>query len=182
MRHQNRFPEPTPVTTAPEQPAAALKCRARDELLAAATALARPLVFTNGVFDLIHRGHVEYLEAARREGASLLVAVNSDTSARQLGKGPGRPLNPAADRALVLAALQAVSMVVIFDEPTPLAAIAEVRPDVYAKGGDYDIESLAEAELVRSWGGRAIAMPYRSGFSTTALVRRIGEHCVGERS
>ncbi len=175
MRYQNRFSPIPSVTTA--VPAAALKRCARRDLRQAAAALPRPLVFTNGVFDLLHRGHVECLEAARREGASLLVAVNSDESVRRLRKGPGRPLNSAEDRALVLAALEAVSLVVIFDEPTPLAALAEARPDVYVKGGDYDIESLAETALVRSWGGRASALPYRAGNSTTALVRRIGALC-----
>jgi rfaE bifunctional protein nucleotidyltransferase chain/domain len=178
VRNQNRFSTALPDANPPE--GLALKLCARPGLGRAAAALPRPLVFTNGVFDLLHRGHVECLEAARREGASLLVAVNSDASARQLAKGPGRPLNTAEDRALVLAALEAVSLVVIFDEPTPFAAIAEARPDVYAKGGDYDIETLAETTLVRGWGGRAIALPYRAGRSTTALVRRIGTLCAEE--
>lgn len=173
VRLHNRFSPPS-LPAAGALPAAGLKCCVRSELGRSAAALPRPLVFTNGVFDLLHRGHVECLEAARREGASLLVAVNSDASVRHLAKGPGRPLNTAEDRALVLAALQAVSLVVVFEEATPFAAIAEVRPDVYVKGGDYDIESLAEAALVRSWGGRATALPYRPGCSTTALVQRIG--------
>ncbi|HEX7382928.1 MAG TPA: adenylyltransferase/cytidyltransferase family protein [Burkholderiaceae bacterium] len=136
-------------------------------------ALARPLVFTNGVFDLLHRGHVAYLEQARDLGASLVVGVNSDASARGLGKGPGRPLNGEADRACVLAALESVSLVTLFDEATPLALLALVRPDWYVKGGDYDIESLAETRLVRSWGGQARALPFVDGYSTSALVRRI---------
>jgi len=101
----------------------------------------------------------------------LLVALNSDVSARALGKGPGRPLNDEHDRALVLAALQAVDFVVLFDEPTPCELIARIRPDVYVKGGDYDVERLREAELVRGWGGRAVAIPFVSGYSTTSLVR-----------
>ncbi len=134
---------------------------------------ARPLVFTNGVFDVLHRGHVVYLEQARALGAALLVAVNSDESARRLGKGPGRPLNNETDRARVIAALQAVDHVVLFDEPTPCELIERIRPDVYVKGGDYDVDRLREAELVRSWGGRALAIPFVDGYSTSAIVERI---------
>jgi rfaE bifunctional protein nucleotidyltransferase chain/domain len=130
-------------------------------------------VFTNGVFDVLHRGHVDYLAQARPLGAALLVGVNSDASARRLGKGPGRPLNSESDRACVLAALQAVDFVVVFDESTPCELIQRVRPDIYVKGGDYDIESLRETALVRSWGGRAVAIPFVDGYSTTRLVERI---------
>lgn len=133
----------------------------------------RPLVFTNGVFDVLHRGHVTYLAQARALGAALLVAVNSDASARALGKGPDRPLNRELDRALVVAALQSVDHVVLFDEPTPCELIERIRPDVYVKGGDYDVDRLREAELVRSWGGRAVALPFVGGYSTTQLVERI---------
>ena len=140
---------------------------------AARTAWPRPLVFTNGVFDVLHRGHVSYLAQARSLGAALLVAVNSDASARRLGKGPERPLNGQIDRALVIAALQAVDYVMLFDEDTPCALIERVRPDVYVKGGDYDVERLAETALVRSWGGRAVAIPFVEGYSTTSLVERI---------
>jgi rfaE bifunctional protein nucleotidyltransferase chain/domain len=133
----------------------------------------RPLVFTNGVFDVLHRGHVIYLAAARALGVSLLVGVNSDTSARKLGKGPDRPLNSEGDRLLVLAGLESVSYVTLFDEVTPCELIERCRPDIYVKGGDYDIESLAETRLVRGWGGRATAIPFIEGYSTTALVRRI---------
>jgi rfaE bifunctional protein nucleotidyltransferase chain/domain len=144
------------------------------EALAARIAqLPRPLVMTNGVFDVLHRGHVMYLEQARGLGASLLVAVNTDHSARLLGKGPDRPLNTEVDRALVLAALQCVSLVTTFDERTPVELIGRVRPDVYVKGGDYDMETLAETRLVRSWGGEAIAVPFVDGYSTTSLVQRI---------
>jgi len=136
-------------------------------------AWSRPLVFTNGVFDVLHRGHVSYLAQARALGAALLVGVNSDASARSLGKGPGRPLNRELDRALVVAALQAVDFVVLFDEPTPCELIERVRPDVYVKGGDYDVERLRETALVRSWGGRAQAIPFVQGYSTTQLVERI---------
>jgi rfaE bifunctional protein nucleotidyltransferase chain/domain len=132
-----------------------------------------PLVFTNGVFDILHRGHVTYLAAARNLGSALLVGVNSDLSARGLGKGPDRPLNSEMDRLLVIAALESVSYVVLFDEPTPCELIERCKPDVYVKGGDYDMETLAETRLVRSWGGRSLAIPFVDGYSTTALARRI---------
>ena len=133
----------------------------------------RPLVFTNGVFDVLHVGHVTYLAAARDLGASLLVGLNNDRSARGLGKGPDRPLNNELDRLLVMAALESVSYVVLFDEPTPCALLERCKPDIYVKGGDYDMETLAETTLVRSWGGRSLAIPFVEGYSTTALVRRI---------
>jgi rfaE bifunctional protein nucleotidyltransferase chain/domain len=135
--------------------------------------LSRPLVMTNGVFDVLHRGHVSYLHRAAELGASLLVAVNSDRSARMLGKGSDRPLNTAEDRAYVLAGLQSVALVTYFDTRTPVKLIQAARPDIYVKGGDYDIDTLEEAEVVRSWGGRAVAIPFVEGFSTTALVQRI---------
>jgi len=133
----------------------------------------RPLVFTNGVFDVLHRGHVVYLAAARELGAALLVAVNSDSSASRLGKGPGRPLNRESDRSLVVAALESVSFVTTFEEATPCELLQRCRPDVYVKGGDYDTETLEETRLVRSWGGRSVAIPFVDGYSTTALVQRI---------
>lgn len=135
--------------------------------------LPRPLVFTNGVFDILHRGHVSYLHAARQLGASLIVAINTDASARGLGKGPERPINRELDRALVLAGLAAVDCVSFFDEPTPCALLARVRPDIYVKGGDYDMETLEETRLVRSWGGRSEALSFVDGYSTTALVRSL---------
>src|SRR5687767_1448207 len=141
--------------------------------LAARRDWTRPLVFTNGVFDVLHRGHVTYLAQARALGAALLVAVNSDASARALRKGPDRPLNGELDRAMVIAALQAVDHVVLFDEPAPCELIERIRPDVYVKGGDYDVDRLREAELVKSWGGRAVAIPFVDGYSTTGLVERI---------
>lgn len=135
--------------------------------------LPRPLVFTNGVFDVLHRGHVIYLAQARALGASLVVALNTDASARRLGKGPDRPLNQEADRALVIAALASTTLVSWFDEDTPLALVAELRPDILVKGGDYDMQKLPETALVESWGGRALALPFVDGYSTTALVRKI---------
>ena len=149
------------------------KLCARRELAARLSALPRPVVFTNGVFDILHRGHVSYLAQARGLGASLVVALNSDASARGLGKGPGRPLNGEIDRACVLAALESVSLVTLFDEPTPVALLELVRPQLYVKGGDYDIETLEETQRVRSWGGDARALPFVDGYSTTALVQRI---------
>ena len=133
----------------------------------------RPLVFTNGVFDVLHRGHVVYLAAARELGAGLLVAVNSDVSARLQGKGPDRPLNAESDRLIVLAALESVSFVTLFDEKTPCELLSRCRPDLYVKGGDYDMETLEETRLMRSWGGRSLAIPFVEGYSTSALVRRI---------
>ena len=145
----------------------------RDMLHQRLATLERPLVFTNGVFDLLHRGHVTYLAQARALGASLVIGLNSDASARGLGKGPDRPLSGEADRAVVLASLESVSLVTLFDEPTPVALLALVRADLYVKGGDYDMETLAETALVRGWGGRALAIPFVDGYSTTSLVRRI---------
>lgn len=135
--------------------------------------LPRPLVMTNGVFDVLHRGHVSYLHRAAELGGSLLVAVNSDASARMLGKGPDRPLNAAEDRAYVLAGLASVIMVTFFETRTPVELIQAVRPDIYVKGGDYDMETLEETRVVRSWGGQSVAIPFIDGFSTTALVKRI---------
>ena len=133
----------------------------------------RPLVFTNGVFDVLHRGHVTYLAVARELGAALLVGVNSDASVKMLGKGPGRPLNLDIDRMWVLAGLESVRYITLFDESTPCDLIKRCRPDIYVKGGDYDIEALEETRLVRSWGGRSLAIPFVTGYSTTSLVRRI---------
>lgn len=135
--------------------------------------LPRPLVMTNGVFDVLHRGHVDYLHRAATLGASLLVAVNSDASARMLGKGPDRPLNHDLNRAFVLAGLSSVSMVTFFDTRTPVDLIRKVRPDIYVKGGDYDMETLEETQVVRSWGGQSVALRFVDGFSTTNLVERI---------
>ena len=152
-----------------------------DKLCEAAKALTRvqalrhlgPVVFTNGVFDVLHRGHATYLEQARTLGASLVVGVNTDASAKRLGKGPERPLNSQQDRALLLAALASVSLVTWFDEDTPVQLIEFLRPDVYVKGGDYDMEVLQETVTVRSWGGHAVSIPFVSGYSTSALVTKI---------
>jgi len=135
--------------------------------------LPRPWVFTNGVFDVIHRGHVVYLAQARALGASLIVALNTDASARRLGKGPERPLNNETDRAIVIAAQAAASLVTWFDEDTPESIIERIRPDILVKGGDYDMATLPETALMQSWGGQALALPFVQGYSTTSLVRRI---------
>ncbi|WP_296446108.1 D-glycero-beta-D-manno-heptose 1-phosphate adenylyltransferase [Rhodoferax sp. UBA5149] len=145
----------------------------RDRVVARLHQLPRPLVFTNGVFDVLHRGHVMYLAQARALGASLLVALNTDASARRLGKGPDRPLNNEADRAFVMAALMSTSLITWFDEDTPLELIAQVKPDILVKGGDYDMRRLAETRVVESYGGRALALPFVDGYSTTALVSKI---------
>jgi rfaE bifunctional protein nucleotidyltransferase chain/domain len=145
----------------------------RSGLITRLVKLPRPLVFTNGVFDVLHRGHVMYLAQARALGATLLVALNTDASARRLGKGEDRPLNNETDRAFVLAALVSTSLVTWFDEDTPLQLIAEIKPDILVKGGDYDMARLAETRVVESYGGRALALPFVDGYSTTALVQKI---------
>jgi len=132
-----------------------------------------PVVFTNGVFDLLHPGHVELLEAARREGSALIVGVNSDASVRRLRKGPDRPLNGEAARARVLAGLAAVDCVVLFDEDTPLELIQQLAPDVLVKGADYVRSTIVGADLVESRGGRVVRVPLVSGFSTSAIVERL---------
>lgn len=131
------------------------------------------IVFTNGVFDLIHPGHVRYLRAARRLGDVLVVAINSDASVRRLGKGPGRPLNRARDRAEVLAALRMVDYVTIFSADTPYATIKALRPDVLVKGGDWSLERIVGADLVLARGGTVKSLKFAAGYSTTRLVERM---------
>ncbi len=135
--------------------------------------VAGPLVFTNGVFDLLHPGHVELLEAARREGAALVVGVNSDASVRRLGKGEARPVAADQARARVLAGLAAVDCVVLFDEDTPLALIQALEPGVLVKGADYSRESIVGADWVEAHGGRVVRVPLLAGYSTSALVERL---------
>ena len=144
-----------------------------DEAAVRVTGLVRPLVFTNGCFDILHRGHVTYLAQARGLGASLVVALNTDASVRRLGKGEDRPVNPQEDRAAVLAALESVSLVTLFDEDAPLPVVEIVRPEVYVKGGDYDMQSVPEARLARTWGARTLAIAFEHERSTTALLRRL---------
>jgi rfaE bifunctional protein nucleotidyltransferase chain/domain len=135
--------------------------------------LQRPLVFTNGVFDVLHRGHVTYLAQARAQGASLIVALNSDASTRRLGKGGDRPINRLEDRAAVIASLEAVSAVTWFEDDTPLALIRAVRPDVLVKGGDWTADAIVGADEVRSWGGTVHSIPFLHQTSTTALLAAI---------
>jgi len=149
------------------------KLAAPDEVGGRVAQLARPLVFTNGVFDLLHRGHVTYLAQARALGASLAVGVNADASARRLGKGGDRPVNPLADRMAVLAALESVSLVTWFDEDTPLRLILALRPDVLVKGGDWKVEDIVGGREVRAWGGAVHSIPFEHERSTTALLERI---------
>ena len=161
-------------------PAFLRKIASREDALARVAALPRPVVFTNGVFDVLHRGHATYLAKARELGASLVLAVNTDASARRLGKGPDRPLNNELDRAVMLAALDSVSLVTWFEEDTPLELITEIKPDVLVKGGDYDMDTLAETAVVKAYGGKAVAIAFVEGYSTTALVKKIrGEAAAG---
>jgi rfaE bifunctional protein nucleotidyltransferase chain/domain len=149
------------------------KIIAPQALQAQRKSLPGPLVFTNGVFDVLHRGHVTYLDEAARLGATLIVGVNTDDSVRRLGKGADRPLNGLEDRMALLAALESVDWVTWFSEDTPEALIERLQPDFIVKGGDYDMETLPETQLVRSWGGHALAIPFRFQRSTTALLEQI---------
>jgi len=162
------MPEPAPMAVSFES-----KIVARGELAARVRHLPRPIVLTNGVFDLLHRGHVTYLARARALGACLVVAVNSDASVRLLGKGADRPINTASDRAAILAALEAVTLVTIFEEQVPLPVLQIVRPEIYVKGGDYSIESTPEAQLVRTWNAQVSTIPIEHDRSTTSLLDRV---------
>lgn len=144
-----------------------------DELAARIAQLARPRVFTNGVFDILHRGHVTYLAQARALGASLIVAVNSDASAKRLGKGDDRPINPLADRLAVIAALESVCLVTWFEEDTPLGLILTVKPEILVKGGDWKPGEIVGAGEVQGWGGTAHSIPFAHKRSTTALLNSI---------
>ena len=136
-------------------------------------AQAGPVVFTNGVFDLLHPGHIDVLEGARAEGAQLVVGINSDASVRRLGKGPERPIRTEQERARVIAALAAVDAVVIFDEDTPAALVDLLQPDVIVKGGDYAPDAVVGADVVRARGGRVVIIPLTAGQSTTSIVERL---------
>lgn len=154
-------------------PASLAKIAARDDALARFAALPRPRVLTNGVFDILHRGHVTYLEQARALGASLTVAVNSDASVRRLGKGDDRPMNVLDDRMAVLAALACVDLVVAFDDDTPRALIVACMPEILVKGGDYTAATTAGAAEVVAAGGRFVAVPFTHDRSTTALIAKV---------
>jgi D-beta-D-heptose 7-phosphate kinase/D-beta-D-heptose 1-phosphate adenosyltransferase len=149
-----------------------LSSRQLRPLLESARAQGKTVVFTNGCFDIIHRGHVEYLAKARALGDILVVGLNSDASVRRI-KEKGRPVFPEGDRAVVLAALAAVDYVVIFDEDTPLSLIEELRPQVLVKGGDWREEDIVGAREVKSWGGRVVSVSYLEGYSTTGVIRAI---------
>jgi len=150
-----------------------LKIRSRNDALAWRRGATAPVAFTNGVFDVLHAGHVALLEAARAAGGALVVGVNSDASVRRLGKGADRPLVPQDDRARVLAALACVDCVVLFDEDTPLELIRALHPDVLVKGADYTRDRIVGADDVEGWGGRVVRVPLVAGKSTTELVRRL---------
>jgi rfaE bifunctional protein nucleotidyltransferase chain/domain len=145
----------------------------RAELQQRVAQLPKPVVLTNGVFDILHRGHVTYLAQAREQGASLVVAVNTDASVKRLGKGDDRPINACEDRMAILAALEAVSMVVPFDEDTALEVVQQARPDVYVKGGDYDMTAIPEGRAVAAYGGRAIAIDFEHDRSTSKLLSKV---------
>jgi len=148
-------------------------CSADDDGIAAVLALPRPLVFTNGCFDILHRGHVSYLEEAAALGRSLVVALNTDASVRRLAKGEERPVNPLADRLAVVAALASVDAVIPFDEDTPLRLIKALHPDVLVKGGDWPVERIVGAREVLAGGGEVHSIPFRYQRSTTELIRRL---------
>ena len=149
------------------------KIARREEAKARVAALPRPVVFTNGVFDVLHCGHATYLDQARQLGASLVVALNTDASARRLGKGPDRPLNRQEDRAVLMAALQAVSLVTWFDEDTPIERILDCKPDVLVKGGDWPVDKIVGNTEVSGWGGRVVSIPFIHQKSTTGLLEKI---------
>lgn len=144
-----------------------------DQLAMQVAGLPRPLVFTNGCFDVLHRGHVTYLAQARALGASLVVGVNSDASVKRQGKGEDRPINAEQDRMAVLAALESVSLVIPFEEDTPLKLILACRPDVLVKGGDWKPENIVGHREVQGWGGTVHSIPFLHQRSTTALLRKI---------
>jgi rfaE bifunctional protein nucleotidyltransferase chain/domain len=133
----------------------------------------RKVVFTNGCFDLLHVGHVCYLESARALGDALIIGVNTDASVARLGKGRGRPFTPEADRARILAACACVDRVVLFGEDTPLALITRLAPDILVKGGDYQLDAIVGREVVLARGGRVVTLPFVPGYSTTRLIERI---------
>ena len=157
----------------PARPAFEDKIVAPEQLAERIGGLARPLVFTNGCFDILHRGHVTLLAQARALGASMIVALNSDHSVRQLGKGDDRPVNMLIDRLSVIAALECVSLVTWFDEDTPISRILDCRPDILVKGGDWPIDKIVGNAEVSGWGGRVVSIPFIHEKSTTALLDKI---------
>ncbi|RDE51902.1 MAG: bifunctional heptose 7-phosphate kinase/heptose 1-phosphate adenyltransferase [Candidatus Accumulibacter meliphilus] len=167
------LPTATAAAAATALPAFESKIAAPDELAERLAAVPRPLVFTNGCFDIVHRGHVTLLAQARVLGAALLVAVNSDASVKRLGKGDERPVNALADRLAVIAALDSVTLVTWFDEDTPLQRILDCRPEVLVKGGDWPLEKIVGNREVRACGGRVLSLPFIHQTSTSALLDKI---------
>lgn len=161
------------MASPPSVPAFETKICKPENLHARLARIARPLVFTNGVFDILHRGHVDYLARARALGASLLVAVNSDASARALGKGADRPVNLLEDRLAVMAALESVTLVTWFEQETPLELILAAKPDVLVKGGDWKPGAIVGAKEVTAWGGAVHSISLVPGRSTTSTIERI---------
>lgn len=159
--------------TASEAPTFERKICAPADLAARIAELPRPLVFTNGCFDILHRGHVTYLAQARALGASLIVAANSDASVKRQGKGDDRPVNTLDDRLALLASLECVSLVTSFDEDTPIARILESRPDILVKGGDWAVDKIVGGKEVTGWGGKVVSIPFTHQRSTTALLQKI---------
>lgn len=162
-----RHPAPTGA------PAFEAKIVAPADLAARLAFLPRPLVFTNGCFDIVHRGHVTLLAQARGLGQAMIVAVNTDASVKRLGKGDERPVNPLADRLAVVAALESVTLVTWFDEDTPIACILECRPEVLVKGGDWPVDKIVGNAEIGGWGGRTVSIPFIHHKSTTALLETI---------
>ena len=162
-----------PNATVSVTPAFERKIVAPGDLAARLAALPRPLVFTNGCFDILHRGHVTLLAQARAQGASMIVALNTDASVKRLGKGDDRPVNRLEDRLAVMAALECADLVTWFDEDTPLERILECRPDVLVKGGDWPVEKIVGNAEVTAWGGRTLSIPFIHQKSTTALLDKI---------
>ena len=156
-----------------DTPAFEHKICAPGDLAARVAELPRPLVFTNGCFDILHRGHVTYLAQARALGASLIVAANSDASVKRQGKGDDRPVNTLTDRLALLASLECVSLVTSFDEDTPLQRILESHPDILVKGGDWAVDKIVGGKEVTAWGGKVVSIPFIHERSTTALLQKI---------
>ena len=154
-------------------PAFEAKIVAPGDLATRLAQLPRPLVFTNGCFDIVHRGHVTLLAQARALGQSMLVALNTDASVKRLGKGSDRPVNALADRLAVIAALDCVTLVTWFDEDTPIARIVESRPQVLVKGGDWPVDKIVGHSEVAGWGGKTLSIPFTHQQSTTALLDKI---------
>jgi rfaE bifunctional protein nucleotidyltransferase chain/domain len=155
------------------------KIASLEQLKQRVAALPKPVVMTNGVFDILHRGHVTYLAQARALGASLVVAANTDASVKRLNKGDDRPLNACPDRLAVLAALESVSLVVAFDDDTALQVVCEAHPEIYVKGGDYQMDAIPEGQAVLAYGGQAVAIDFQHDRSTSKLLAKVRSQAPG---